>query len=116
MPKITVYEKPSCTTCRKVAKILIDNGVDFEKVNYYVDPFSKSKLLLLLKKMNMNPSDILRKKEKNYKELNFAEKNYTEEQVLDLMIKYPDLVQRPIVAKGNKAILARPPEKINELF
>ena len=116
MSKITVYEKPSCTTCRKVAKILIDNGVDFEKVNYYVDPFSKSKLLLLLKKMNMNPSDILRKKEKIYKELNFAEKNYTEEQVLDLMIKYPDLVQRPIVEKGNKAILARPPEKINELF
>lgn len=116
MPKITVYEKPSCTTCRKVAKILIDNGVDFEKVNYYVDPFSKSKLLLSLKKMNMNPSDILRKKEKIYKELNFAEKNYTEEQVLDLMIKYPDLVQRPIVEKGNKAILARPPEKINELF
>lgn len=116
MPKIAVYEKPTCTTCRKVANILIENGVDFEKINYYVDPFSKSKLLLLLKKMNMKPSDILRKKEKIYKELNFAEKNYTEEQVLDLMIKYPDLVQRPIVEKGNKAILARPPEKINELF
>lgn len=116
MSKITVYEKPTCTTCRKVANILIENGVDFEKVNYYVDPFSKSKLLLLLKKMNMNPSEILRKKEKIYKDLKFAEKNYTEEQVLDLMIKYPDLVQRPIVEKGNKAILARPPEKINELF
>lgn len=116
MSKITVYEKPTCTTCRKVANILIENGVDFEKVNYYVDPFSKSKLLLLLKKMNMNPSEILRKKEKIYKELKFAEKNYTEEHVLDLMIKYPDLVQRPIVEKGNKAILARPPEKINELF
>jgi len=58
----------------------------------------------------------LRKKEKIYKELKFAEKNYTEEQVLDLMIKYPDLVQRPIVEKGTKAILARPPEKIFELF
>lgn len=116
MSKITVYEKPTCTTCRKVANILIENGVDFEKVNYYVDPFSKSKLLLLLKKMNMNPSEILRKKEEIYKDLKFAEKNYTEEQVLDLMIKYPDLVQRPIVEKGNKAILARPPEKINELF
>lgn len=116
MSKITVYEKPTCTTCRKVANILIENGVDFEKINYYVDPFSKPKLLLLLKKMNMKPSDILRKKEKIYTELNFAEKNYTEEQVLDLMIKYPDLVQRPIVEKGNKAILARPPEKINELF
>ena len=116
MQKITVYEKPTCTTCRKVAKILIENGVDFEKVNYYVDPFSKSKLQALLKKINMKPSEILRKKEKIYKDLKFSEKNYSEEQVLDLMIKYPDLVQRPIVEKGNKAILARPPEKINELF
>jgi len=87
MPGITVYEKPACTTCRKVAKILIENGVDFKKVNYYVDPFTKSKLQSLLKKMKMNPSDILRKKEKIYKDLKFAEKNYTEEQVLDLMIK-----------------------------
>lgn len=116
MSKITVYEKPTCTTCRKAAKILIDNGVDFDKVNYYVKPFSKSKLQLLLKKMNMKPSEILRKKEKIYKDLKLDEKNYSEEQVLDLMIKYPDLVQRPIVEKGEKAILARPPEKINELF
>jgi len=87
IPGITVYEKPACTTCRKVAKILIENGVDFKKVNYYVDPFTKSKLQSLLKKMKMNPSDILRKKEKIYKDLKFAEKNYTEEQVLDLMIK-----------------------------
>ncbi len=116
MTKITVYEKPTCTTCRKVANILIDNEVDFEKVNYYIEPFSKNQLQSLLKKMKMKPSDILRKKEKFYKDLNFAEKNYSEEQVLELMIKYPDLVQRPIVEKGNKAILARPPEKINELF
>jgi arsenate reductase len=116
MLKITVYEKPTCTTCRKVAKALIENGVDFEKVNYFIEPFSKTKLQSLLIKMKMKPSEILRKKEKIYKELKFAEKNYTEEQILDLMIKYPDLVQRPIVEKGTKAILARPPEKIFELF
>ena len=116
MQKITVYEKPTCTTCRKVAKALIDNGIDFEKVNYYIEPFSKSKLQSLLKKMKMKPSEILRKNEKVYKDLKFKEKNYTENQILDLMIKHPDLVQRPIVEKGNNAILARPPEKIIELF
>ena len=116
MQKITVYEKPTCTTCRKVAKALTENGVDFEKVNYYVEPFSKSKIQLLLKKMKMKPSEILRKNEKVYKELKFKEKNYTEKQILDLLIKYPDLVQRPIVEKGSKAILARPPERIFELF
>lgn len=116
MPEITVYEKPTCTTCRKVAKTLIGKGVDFKKVNYYVEPFSKAKLQLILKKMKMKPSEILRKNENVYKELKFKEKNYTEKQILDLMVKYPDLVQRPIVEKGAKAILARPPERINELF
>jgi len=116
MEKITVYEKPTCTTCRKVSKILIENGVDFEKVNYYIEPFSKSLLKKLLKKMNMKPEELLRKNEAAYKELNMHDKQYTSEEILDLMIANPDLVQRPIVEKGDKAILARPAETINELF
>ncbi|MBT8387826.1 MAG: Spx/MgsR family RNA polymerase-binding regulatory protein [Ignavibacteria bacterium] len=116
MAKITVYEKPTCTTCRKVAKVLAENGVDFEKVNYYIQPFTKSQLKTLLDKMNMIPSELLRKNEKVYKELDFKTKNYSDEQILAMMIKNPDLVQRPIIEKGNTAILARPPERINELF
>ena len=116
MAKITVYEKPTCTTCRKVAKALIENGVNFEKVNYYIEPFSKTKLQSLLKKMKMKPSEVLRKNEKVYKDLKFKEKNYSEVQILDLMIKHPDLVQRPIIEKGNEAILARPPERIKEII
>ena len=116
MAKITVYEKPTCTTCRKVAKALTENGVDFEKTNYYIESFSKTKLQSLLKKMKMKPSELLRKNEKAYKELKIKEKNYSEEQILSLMIKHPDLVQRPIIEKGAKAILARPPERIFELF
>lgn len=116
MKKITVYEKPTCSTCRNTVKILNEKGIDFEKVNYYIKPFSKSKLKSLLKKMNMKPGELLRKNEEAYKELNFKEKNYTEEEILELMVKNPDLVQRPIVEIGEKAILARPAEKINELF
>jgi arsenate reductase len=116
MEKITVYEKPTCTTCRKVAKAFVESGVDFEKVNYYIEPFSKTKLKSLVKKMKMNPSEILRKNEKIYKELKIREKNFSEDQILDLMIKYPDLVQRPIIEKEKKAILARPTERIKELF
>ncbi len=116
MAKITVYEKPTCTTCRKVAKALTENGVDFEKVNYYIEPFTKTQLKALLDKMKMQPSELLRKNEKAFKELDFKNKNYTEAQILSVMIKNPDLVQRPIIEKGKKAILARPPERINELF
>ena len=116
MEQITVYEKPTCTTCRKVSKILIDKGVDFEKVNYYIEPFSKSKLKSLLKKMNIKPEELLRKNENAYKELDIKNKKYSGEEILNLMINNPDLVQRPIVEMGDKAVLARPPEKINELF
>jgi arsenate reductase len=74
MSNITVYEKPTCTTCRKVSKLLIENGVDFEKVNYYVEPFSKTQLQSLLKKMKMKPSELLRKIEA-YKNFKIKEKN-----------------------------------------
>jgi arsenate reductase len=114
MSKITVYEKPTCTTCRKVAKMLIEQGVEFEKVNYYIEPFTKEKLKVLLKKMKMKPIELLRKNEKAYKQMDIE--NYDEGQILDLMLLNSDLIQRPIIEKGNKAILARPPEKIKELF
>ncbi len=116
MAKIIVYHKPTCTTSRKVIKALTEKGVDFEKVNYYETPFTKTKLNDLLKRMKKKPSDILRKKDKIYKELDFKNKKYTEKQILDLMIKHPDLIERPIVQKGAKVILARPPETVNEII
>ena len=116
MKQITVYEKPTCTTCRNVSKILMENGAAFEKVNYYIKPFSKTKLKTLLKKMNMTPVELLRKNEKAFKELDMKNKKYSDEELIDLMIANPDLVQRPIVERGEVAILARPAEKIKELF
>ena len=114
MKKITIYEKPTCTTCRKVNKILVEKGIDYNKVNYYIEPFAEQKLKSLLKKMNMKPSELLRKREKAAKSIDL--KKMSEEKILKLMISNPDLVERPIIEIGNKAVLARPPEKINELF
>lgn len=116
MQKITVYEKPTCTTCRKVSKMLTEAGIDFEKVNYYIEPFSKKKLNELLKKMNMKPSELLRKNEDAYKKLKTKIEKMSEDEILSLMIENPDLVQRPIIEVGDKAILARPPEKIKEIL
>lgn len=116
MNKVNVYEKPTCTTCRKTVKMLSEMGIEFEKINYYVKPFTKNKLKTLLKKMDMKASELLRKNEKVYKELDMKNNNYTEAQILDFMILDPNLVQRPIVEKGDKAVLGRPVEKIKELF
>ena len=116
MDKITVYEKPTCTTCRKVAKAFSEQGIDYKKVNYYIEPFSKSLLKSLLKKMQIKPSELLRKNDSTYKNLKSNIEKFSEDDILNLMIENPDLIQRPIVEKGNKAILARPPEKIKEIL
>jgi len=116
MKKITVYEKPTCTTCRSVVKLLNENGINFEKVNYYIEPFSKSKLKSLLKKMGMKAEELLRKNEAAYKQLNLQNNPMSEDELIERMIQEPDLVQRPIIEMGDRAILARPPEKVNELF
>lgn len=116
MAEITVYQKPSCTTCRQVSKALEENGVKFSSVNYYTEPLSKPKLKELLKKMGMTAGDLLRKKEDIYKKLKLSEKKLSEDEVVELMVKYPDLIQRPIIEKGPKAILARPSEKLKEIL
>ncbi|MCZ7609970.1 MAG: Spx/MgsR family RNA polymerase-binding regulatory protein [Ignavibacterium sp.] len=116
MSKITVYEKPTCTTCRRVAKAFLEQGIDFQRVNYYIEPFSKSLLKSLLKKMNMKPLELIRTKDDLYKRLKNKIEKLSDEELIDLMVKNPDLIQRPIVEKGDKAILARPPERIKELF
>lgn len=116
MEKISVYEKPTCTTCRKVIKILEEKGFSFDKINYFIEPFSEKKLSSLLKKMNMKPSELLRKNEEAYKKLDLTNNNYTEKEILDFMVKDHTLIQRPIIEYGEKAILARPVEKIDELF
>jgi arsenate reductase (glutaredoxin) len=116
MEQITVYEKPTCTTCRKVSKLLKENNIDFEKVNYYIEPLSKEKLKLLLKKMKIKPEELLRKNEAAYKEIDLQNNPLSENELIELMINNPDLIQRPIIEMGDRAILARPPEKINEFF
>lgn len=116
MEKITVYEKPTCTTCRKTVKALSEKGVEFDRINYYIKPFTKNKLKTLLKKMNMKPSELLRKNEKAYKDLDFKNNSYSETQILEMMVENHDLVQRPIVEKGEKAVLARPVENIDTIF
>ena len=113
---ITVYQKPTCTTCRQVHAALRDAGVDFEAVDYYTDPIPKAKLKELLRKMKMSARDLLRTKEDMYKKLRLGERDLGDDEIVDLMVKHPDLIQRPIVEKGARAILARPAERLREIL
>jgi arsenate reductase len=96
--------------------MLKESGVDFDTVNYYVDPIPKPKLLDLLKKMRFTPRQLLRTKETIYKTLKLGERDLSDEEIVELMVKHPDLIQRPIVEKGSRAILARPAERLKDIL
>lgn len=114
--KLTIYQKPTCTTCRQVCKVLEESGVKFAAVNYFLEPLTKSKLKELLAKMGLKARDIVRTKEEVYKKLKLADKELSESEWLGVLVEYPELIQRPIVEKGAKAILARPTERIKEIL
>lgn len=113
--KITVYEKPTCTTCRKLNKLFAEKGVDYHKVNYFIEPLTEEKLRELFEKAKLSPFDAVRKNEPIYKELKIKEVK-DEDKLIKLIVENPSILQRPIVEVGDKAILARPAEKVLELL
>lgn len=112
---ITVYEKPTCTTCRKLNKLFEEKGIDWRKVNYFVEPFSEATLNALLKKTGLQPFEVLRRNEPDYK-LAEIDKNSSDKDVIVAMVKFPAILQRPIVEIGDRAVLARPIEKALEIL
>ncbi|MFA5168101.1 MAG: ArsC/Spx/MgsR family protein [Candidatus Omnitrophota bacterium] len=116
MADITIYQKPTCTTCKEVYQILKETNTDFGAVDYFTDPIPKAKLKELIQKLGLPIEALIRKKDQLYSDLRLGEKQLTESQWLDLLAIYPDLLQRPIVEKGDKAIVARPARKIREFL
>ena len=113
---LTVYEKPTCTTCRKMVKLLKERGVEFERLNYFVDALPRKKLVSLLRKTGLPVRDFLRTREKAFKELGLKDPSLTDEALFDALVEYPELLQRPIIEKGDRAVLGRPVEKVLELL
>ena len=113
---LTVYEKPTCTTCRKLAQLLEEHGIDFERVNYHVDPLPEERIRGLLAKAGARPRDVLRTREPVYAELALDERDLGDDELIALMVEHPQLLQRPIVERGDRAVLARPPERVLELL
>ena len=116
MSKITIYQKPTCSTCREAVKLVQASGHPYAAVNYYEQPFTKSKLKDLLKKSGLTARDILRTKEDLYKQLGLAKKSLSDDELIDLMLKHPDLIQRPLVERGDRVILARPADTVKKLL
>jgi arsenate reductase len=93
---------------------LTGKGVDFESVHYLEKPLSAGELKNLLRRARLKPADVVRKNEPAYHQ-HVAGKDLSDPQLIDLMVKHPELIQRPIVVCGKKAVLARPVERLSEL-
>ena len=110
--KIVIYQKPTCSKCRATLSLLKDRGEEFESINYYETPLTVDKLRELIQKLGMSVSDVLRKDEPSAHNLHIA----SDDEIIEAMVKNPDLIQRPIVVRGNKAKLCRPPENVLDLL
>lgn len=97
-------------------KFLVEQGFDFTKVNYYIDPLSEDQLRGLLNKMGLKPRELLRTSESVYRELELGKKDFSDDEIIALMAEHPDLIQRPIVERGNRAVLGRPTENVKALL
>lgn len=116
MPTLTIYQKPTCSTCRDVMSRLRDAGFEYDAINYIIDPPSREKLAELVRKMGIEPRGLLRTKEPEYKELGLDDPSIDDERIIDAMVEHPILIQRPIIEYGEHALLARPAERVTEVF
>jgi arsenate reductase (glutaredoxin) len=113
---LVVYEKRTCSTCRRLAELLDERGVDFERVQYHVEGLPEPKLRELLAKAGLRPGDVLRRREPLVAELGLDRELPSDDELIRLMAEHPVLVQRPIVERGDRAVLARPVERVLDLL
>lgn len=117
MAELTVYEKRTCTTCRNLARLLEERGIDFDQVDYHVEPLPREKIAELVRKTGRPAAELLRRKEPVFKELGLGERDdLDDDEVIRLMAEHPQLLERPVVERGDRAVLARPVERIEALL
>jgi arsenate reductase len=116
MAPMIVYEKSTCTTCRQLAALLEEEGVEFDRVDFHVEPLSEDELHSLVRKTGRPARELFRSREPVYGELGLEDREVDDEEAIKLMAEHPELLQRPVVVRDERAVLARPVERVRELF
>ena len=115
METIKIWHNPRCSKSRDSFKLLEEKGIDAEVVKYLEDVPTKEELTELLGMLDMTARELMRTKEDVYKELNLKDES-SEEALIEAMVANPKLIERPIVIRGNRAVIGRPIEKVIELI
>ena len=112
---LTIFHNPRCSKSRQTLALLEENGHTPEIVEYLKTPPSKEQLKEILTALGMSPRELMRKGEAEYKENNLSDENLSEDALIDAMVKFPKLIERPIVIKDGKVKIGRPPEGVLEI-
>ena len=112
---LTIYHNPRCSKSRGCNTMLLDLGKEVKVINYMKDLFTEESLSEVIKKLNIQPIELVRTNEAEWKE-NFKGKDLSDSEVIKAMVEYPKLIQRPIVVNGDKAVIGRPLELVNEIL
>ncbi len=102
-----IFHKQSCITCKKTISEIERMSIDIEKRDFFKEPFSESELKKIIKMTGKKPMEMIRKRDKMYKELDLGNVKKTDSQIIKLMIKYPGLILRPITITKNKVIVGK---------
>lgn len=113
---ITIYHNPRCSKSRQTLQLLADKGIEPKVVLYLDNPPTVATLKSLLKKLGIGARELIRDGEDAYQENKLADTNLSDDQLIAAMVKFPKLIQRPIVVNGDKAALGRPPESVLDIL
>ena len=113
---VIIYHNPKCSKSRKALEIIKSKNIEPIIILYLVNKLSKTEVKNLLSKLGLSIRDILRTGEDEYKNNNLKNENITDDKLIEFLIKFPKLLQRPIVVKNNKAVIGRPPENILDIL
>ena len=113
---VTVYHNPRCSKSRAAMEYLEENGIAAEVVKYMDSPPDANDIKELLSMLGMSPRELMRKHEKVFKEAGLDDPTFTDDELIEAMAQCPSLIERPIIVNNGKAVLARPPETVQDIL
>jgi len=113
--RVTIYHNPRCSKSRQTLQLLHERGVDVQVIEYLKQPPSAAELERILKLLDLEPRELMRTREPEYRELGLDDPKLTRTQLIEAMVAHPRLIERPIVVHGSRAALGRPPERVLEI-
>ena len=113
---LTIYHNPRCSKSRQTLEIVQQQSLDITVVEYLKQPPSTAELMVLLTKLGMTARQLLRTGEQEYKDLLLNKPDVSDEELITAMCQHPKLIERPIIVRGDRAVIGRPPERVLELL